>query len=375
MKIAILSIFPPYRGGIAHFNVKLYETLSQRHQVSVINFSRQYPNLFFPGKSQLDSDYRENNSFDKRIIDSINPVSWIKAYKVLKNQNPDLIIYKYWMPFFAPCLGSISFLFRKYLKGKSLAIIDNLIPHEKRFGDKLLNKFFLKQTDYFIVMSGQVEKELIYLKPKAKYSLLQHPIYNNFGEKISQKIAKEKLGIKETKVILYFGFIRKYKGVKYLIRAVPGILKKIDARIILAGEFYDDKSSYTDEIKKTNCSNKITVQDSFIPDSKVHLYFSAADLVVLPYVSATQSGIVKIAMNYDLPCVVTNVGGLPEIISDGKTGFVIEPKSERAISETVLKYFLETNQEKMIKNIKDNKRKYSWENFTQKTINLVNDGF
>jgi len=370
MKITIIGVFPPYRGGISHFNQLLYKNLVKEHEVSIINFSRQYPSMFFPGKSQLDNNLSNYKIFNKRLLDSINPISWINVFKKLINISPNLVIYKYWMPFFAPSLGTIAFLVRNSSRIKSLCIIDNLIPHEKRLGDMVLSKYIVNNTDYFLVMSKTVEKDLLRIKPYAKYRFAEHPLYINFGESIPKQEARKKLRINEENVILYFGYIRKYKGVNYLINAIPEILKNVDLKVIIAGEFYEDNEPYLRAIKGTGKENKILLVDQFIPDDEVNIYFSAADLVVLPYIDATQSGIVRIAFNYNLPCIVTDVGGLPDMVNDGKTGYIIPPRDSGAIAKSVAKFFLSSNREKMIENVKKEKTKFSWSKFINKIQKL-----
>lgn len=371
MNIVIIGTFPPYRGGIAHFNKLLFDHLSINHNVMAINFSRQYPDIFFPGKTQIDHGCSENEKFLNRWLDSINPISWSKIIKKLEIIKPDLIIYKFWMPYFAPSLGTISKFIKKSLPEiKTIAILDNLIPHEQRPGDSWLINYLINNTDGFVVMSKNVRKELINLRHDAKYRLITHPIYNQFGDQLDKQIAREKLNISEKRVVLYFGFIREYKGVQYLIKGIPEVIKKIDARFIVAGECYNNTEKYNKSIENISCSDKLWFIDEFIPDSKVNLYFSAADLVVLPYIDATQSGITQIALNYELPCIVTDVGGLPEIIHDGQTGFVIKPKSSKAISKAIINYFQNSDKDKMKNNVVAEKKKYSWENFILRLLEL-----
>lgn len=370
MKIAIIGTFPPYRGGIAHFNKLLHDTLNKEHDVIAINFYRQYPKIFFPGKSQIEQNYDIKNSFNNTWLDSINPFSWFRVIDKLKAIKPDLIIYKFWMPFFAPALGTISHYIKKHINVKSICIVDNLIPHETRLGDNILIKYLVNNTDAFLVMSKEVRDDLLFVKSNADFCLTRHPVYTQFGNPIDKNIARKNLEIKENKVILYFGFIRKYKGVQYLIRAIPKVINKIDARFIIAGEFYDNRDKYIKEIDKITHSDKLTLVDGFIADEQVNNYFSAADIVVLPYIDATQSGITQIALNYELPCIVTNVGGLPEIVHDGETGFVIEPESSNAISKSIIKYYKNSDREKFRKFLTLEKNKYSWNNFAQKLIKL-----
>jgi len=371
MKIAILGVFPPYRGGIAHFNTLLFQSLGKRHDVSAINFSRQYPDLLFPGKTQMIENESEMPEFANRMIDSVNPVSWLKTSREVNRLSPDLLIYKYWMPFFAPSLGTIARRAKRNGKTQTLCIIDNLTPHERHPGDLVLNRYLVNATDHFIAMSKTVEADLLSQKTEASYRLIPHPVYSNFGAPIPKEEAKKRLGISEKNVILYFGYIRKYKGIQYLIQAVPKFTNHIDALTIIAGEFYEDKAPYLQQIEKTGQSVKIRLIDQFIPDEQVNLYFSAADLVVLPYIHATQSGIMQIALSYELPCLVTRVGGLPEMVEDGQTGFIVPPEDPDAISEGIIRYFTNADREMVQSNIREKKSLYSWEHFTEQIEEMV----
>ena len=373
MKITILGVFSPYRGGIAHFNTLLFQSLAERNEVSVINFSRQYPNLLFPGKTQMIENESEAAEFHNRMIDSINPISWLKTAREVKRFSPELLIYKYWMPFFAPSLGTIARRVKSNGKTQTLCVIDNLTPHEKRPGDLILNRYLVNATDHFIVMSKTVEADLLSQKPEASYRLVAHPIYCNFGAPIPKDEARKRLGISEKNVILYFGYIRKYKGIQYLIQAVPKFLNRLDALTIIAGEFYEDKMPYIQEIEKTGQSAKIRLIDQFILDEQVNLYFSAADLVVLPYIHATQSGIMQIALGYELPCLVTRVGGLPEMVEEGQTGFIVPPENPDAISEGIIQYFTNADREMIQSNIREKKSLYSWEHFTEQIEEMVSE--
>ncbi|RKY56796.1 MAG: glycosyl transferase family 1, partial [Candidatus Neomarinimicrobiota bacterium] len=304
MRISIIGPAYPYRGGIALHNNLLYKEFSNKHTTEIINFKRQYPGILFPGKTQ----YEESKTFAHipsfRILDSINPISWHKAANHIKLFSPDLIIIQFWMPFFSPCYGRIVRLLKKNSCSKTIIICHNIVPHEGSPIDKLLTKYLFSKADGFIIQAHSVEKDLLELRPDAKYRYNPHPIYNIFGNPLDKTEARKQLGIKEKNVILYFGYIRKYKGVKYLIRAVPEILKKLDLKVIIAGEFYEDKKQYLQEIRNIDREGKIALIDRYIPDEDVNTYFSAADLVVLPYINATQSGIVQIALSYNLPCVV-----------------------------------------------------------------------
>jgi len=289
-----------------------------------------------------------------------------------------LLIYKYWIPFFAPCFFTISFLVKLFTKTKVLFICDNVIPHEKRIGDKFLTKLVFSTVDYFIVQSKTVEKDLEKFNKKNKpYRLSPHPLYNIFGEKMdkneARKYIEENYNIKfdTEKVILFFGFIRKYKGLTYLIEAMPEILKHNNLKLLIAGEFYDDEKPYTEKIKELGLENNIVLLSDFMPDEKVRYFFSVCDCLVLPYTDATQSGIVQIAYYYDKPVIVTDVGGLSEVVISEKTGIIINPGNVNDIFGAVKRFYDENLEEKFSENIKSEKLKYSWEAFTENICELA----
>ncbi|MCK4578117.1 MAG: glycosyltransferase [Candidatus Marinimicrobia bacterium] len=371
MKIAMLGVFPPFRGGIQHFNTLLYQHLKADHQVSVINFARQYPQLLFPGKSQYDTAAPVDPDFRHRLLDPVNPVTWFRTFNRLRSLAPELVIFKYWMPFFAPAFGTITRLLRKKTQSRSLCVIDNLIPHEPRPGDKWLNRYLLSSTDMFISMSATVEQDLQQLKPGAVSRCQPHPIYENFGVRIPKTDARLQLGLGDEPVLLYFGYIRRYKGVLTLLDALPRVVEQIGAKTIIAGEFYEDRDACLQKIETHTLAPHIVLADRFIPDDEVNLYFSAADVVVLPYLSATQSGIVSIALNYDLPCIVTDVGGLPEVVHHNKTGMIVPPGNPQALAEAIISYFGKTDRQAMIENITKEKKRYSWQAFTEVIFELA----
>ncbi|UCH09595.1 MAG: glycosyltransferase family 4 protein [Fidelibacterota bacterium] len=371
MNIALLGVFPPFRGGIQHFNTLLYHHLKTDHDVSVINFLHQYPNVLFPGTSQFDSAAPSDPAFRERLLDPINPVTWLKVAQRLKYLGPDLVIFKYWMPYFAPSLGTVMRRLRANTTARSLCIIDNLMPHERRVGDRSLNRYLVANTDLFICMSETVETELLELKPAAVYRRKSHPLYDNFGARLDKETARRRLGLGDEPLLLYFGYIRKYKGVLTLLDAMPMIVQQLGAKCIIAGEFYDDREPYLAKIDTLDLEPHLILADRFIPDDEVNLYFSAADVVVLPYLSATQSGIVSIALNYELPCIVTAVGGLPEIIHHQETGLLVPPDNPQALAEAVVSYFKEADQTAMARFISREKQRYSWEAFTETIIDLA----
>lgn len=380
MKITILSAAYPLRGGISHFVGLMYKELSKEHSVNIITFKRQYPSLFFPGKSQSESGDTVEKIPSEVLVDSINPFNWIKVGKKIKKDSPDLLIYKYWMPFFGPCFGTVSKIVKKNGKTKILTICDNVIPHEKRPGDKAITKYFFRFVDYFIVMSKSVQKDLLKLKPGAKNKFLPHPVYSNFGGPVDKSAARKFLALSEAeKLILFFGFIREYKGLDVLLAAMkilsearPSEKEKLNVKLIVAGEYYSNEEKYKNIIRESGLEDQLYLFTEFIPTSEVKYYFSAADLVVLPYRDATQSGIVQIAMNFRKPVVAANVGGLGEVISDNETGFIVGKENPKALAGAIEKFYSENKESEFVKNIQKEVEKYSWKKFVSGMIEIMN---
>ena len=372
MKITILSTAFPYRGGISNFTGLLYKELIKNHEVKVITFKRQYPSILFPGKSQVEEGETPARIPTKQIIDSINPLNWLIVGKLIRRDMPDLVILTYFLPFFAPCFGTISKLIKKIKTTKTLAICHNIIPHERKPGDKILTKFFFNTVDYFIVLSKKVQNDLLNLKPNAKNKFLPHPIYSVFGESIDKESAKKHLGLNEEKVILFFGFIRDYKGLDILFEAIAYLRDKINLKLIVAGEFYSNEEKYKKLIKELQIQERLLLFTDFIPTHEVKYYFSASDAVILPYRSATQSGIVQIAMNFKKPVIAANVGGLSEVVKDNKTGFIVEKENSRALGDAILEFYSKGREREFVGNIEDELDKYSWERFVKGAMELVN---
>ncbi|MCK5145112.1 glycosyltransferase [bacterium] len=363
MKIVLIGPAFPLRGGIAHYTALLYRNLTERgHDVHVISFKRQYPSLLFPGKTQLDEGEELITVNAVHILDSIGPFSWIRAFFYIRQLQPDLIIFNYWMPFFAPCYATVAGLAKKFLSIKNLYILHNVIPHEKKPFDGILTRFGLKFIDFFITQARSVRDDLLSLNPAANYRETPHPIYNIFPEAVDQKAVRNILGIGEERVLLYFGYIRKYKGLKFLVQAMPLIRESIkDIRLMICGEFYEGREEILALIESLELDNCVTLVDEFIPNEEVGRYFSAADLIVLPYITATQSGIVQIAYNYDKPVVVTRVGGLPEVVPDGESGYVVEPQDPEAIARAVINFYQDGQKDILVDGVRRQKDKYSWD--------------
>ncbi|MCD4747358.1 MAG: glycosyltransferase [Bacteroidales bacterium] len=371
-KIVIIGSAYPLRGGLATYNERLAKAYQQNgDEVIIYTFKLQYPKLLFPGKTQYSTDPPPENLNIKIAINSINPFNWFIIGWKIKKIKPDLVIIKFWIPFMALCLGTIARLIRSKKHTKIISIIDNIIPHEKRVGDRMLAKYFVKSVDGFIAMSKTVSNDLETFDKQKPKRFCPHPLYDNFGYPIPKNVAKKTLNLNEnTNYILFFGFIRDYKGLDLLLEALGNkCLKELPLKLIVAGEFYTDSKPYFDIIKKNNLKDKVIMINDFIPDSYVLNYFCACDIVVQPYKDATQSGVTQIAYHFNKPMIITDVGGLAEIVPDGKVGYVVERDSEK-IAEAILKFYDENKEQEFIENIKEEKKKYSWERMLE-SIDLL----
>ncbi len=371
MKITILSTAYPLRGGIAHFTGLLYKELSKNNNVNVVTFSRQYPAILFPGKTQLEDGDKVDKIPTVVKVDSVHPFNWIKVGNEIRKDAPDLLIFNYWMPYFAPTFGTISRCVKKNKKTKIVVISHNVIPHEKKPGDKALTKYFFNSVDYFITMSKSVQNDLFSLYPNAFQKLLFHPVYSNFVETVDKETARNFLKIKSENVILFFGFIRDYKGLDVLLNSAALIKDKFDFDLVIAGEFYSNEEKYLALIKDLQLEEKVKLFNDFIPTNEVKYFFSACDVVVLPYKSATQSGIVQIANNFNKPVISTNVGGLGEVVENGKTGYLIEKENPKQLAETILKYYNENKETVFVNNIINKSVKFSWHEFANGMMELI----
>jgi len=362
VNIVIVGTAYPLRGGIAHFNALLYKHLSKQHHVDIVTFSRQYPTILFPGKTQDEKGGQEGAVPSEQLIDSINPLTWITAANAIARKKPDLLIFKYWMPFFGPCFGTIARLVRRKTGAKVLFICDNIIPHEKRPGDMAFTRYAFNAVDAFIVQSASVERDLNAFLPGSRYALVPHPVYEIFGNGLPKAEARAKLGIRDERAILFFGYVRRYKGLHTLLDAMPSILKLMKVKLLVVGEFYDDEQKYRHQIVENNLQNDVVVHSDYVPNEEVSLYFSAADVVVLPYVSATQSGIVQIAYQFDKPVIATDVGGLAEVVLNNRTGFIVRPEAPQEVADAVVRFYEGNREEEFVNNVREEKKKYSWEN-------------
>jgi glycosyltransferase involved in cell wall biosynthesis len=369
MNITIIGSAHPLRGGgIATFNERMAEVLQQQgHNVVIYSFSLQYPSFLFPGKSQFTDEPAPKGLEIRSVINSINPLNWISIGNRIKNEKPDLIIVRFWLPFMGPCFGTILRRVRKNRQTKIVAITDNVIPHEHRPGDMAFTKYFLKAADAFLAMSKDVLKDLKQFTDKPSV-FSPHPVYDNYGNAVTKQEACVRLGLDvNAKYILFFGFIRKYKGLYLLLDAMKDPrIKQAGIKLIVAGEFYGDGESYLQQISDNAIANNVNLFTEFIPNEDIKYYFSAADLIVQPYRTATQSGITQVAYHFEKPMVVTNVGGLAEVVPDGKAGYVAEPEPT-SIASAILQFF-EGDIHRFDKNLKDEKKKYSWEEFIKNLL-------
>lgn len=372
-KILILGTAYPYRGGLAAYNERLAEELQRTDDVEIFTFTVQYPDFLFPGKSQYATDPAPAHLRIRRLINAVNPLNWWITGRKIRRMQPDIIISKYWLPFMGPALGTLLRI-GKSRNTKVIAVLDNVVPHEKRPGDVAFTKYFLKPVDAFIAMSQSVLNDLRVFEPSKKASLIPHPIYDNYGALISKEAARANLQLDPHKrYILFFGFIRQYKGLDLLLKAMADErMKKMDIHAIVAGEFYEDATPYQQLLQELQLGDRVLMHTDFIPNEAVKNYFCAADLVVQPYKSATQSGISQIAYHFEKPMVVTNVGGLTEMVPDGKVGFQCEPEPA-AIAAAIEKYFVDKREADMVAALRVEKLQYSWARLAKEIHKLAAD--
>ena len=374
MKIIIIGPAHPYRGGLATFN----ECIAQQYQkegeeVRIETFTLQYPSFLFPGKTQYTTDPAPQGVEIVRTINTVNPFNWIKVGKRLRKENADLVLLRYWMPFMAPCMGTIGRIIRKNKKTKVVGLVDNIIPHEKRIGDSMLSNYYVKGMDAFVVLSDAVKEELRQFDKEKPCLVLPHPTYDHYGKLMSKHDAAKLLGLDASaQYILFFGFIRDYKGLDILMRAYADErMAERNIQLVVAGEFYNNADKYHALEKELGLTGKIHWFSDYIPNEEVTRFFSLADLVVQPYKTATQSGISQMAYHFEKPMVVTEVGGLPEIVPHGKVGYVV-PIDPQAVADAIVDFYDHHQASDFIPYIKEEKKKYTWQNFCARTKEMVN---
>ena len=384
MRILLVGTAYPLRGGIAHYIALLREALVRRgHDVRILTFKRQYPKLLFPGKSQEEAETGSEQTLAARqaqlavtdiVIDSINPVTWFRAGRIAADFQPDLIFFKFWMPFFAPAYGVIARVAKRQMKRRGLRapnivfLADNVITQETRPAYMMLTRFAFRAVDHFIVHSESVERDLLKIVPDAKHAKLPHGIFDIFVNAISRADARRALGLpQDAPVILFLGYIRKYKGLDILLRALPIVLERIpELRLIVAGEFYGNEDEHRSLISSLGIPEQnLLLATDYIANDEVAKYFAAANVVVLPYRSATQSGIVPISYQFDRPVIVTDVGGLRESVEDRVSGLLVSEATPDAIADAVLRFFGEQMEAKLVPGVAEQKRKYSWDTLAE----------
>ncbi|MFI5149193.1 MAG: glycosyltransferase [Bacteroidia bacterium] len=371
MKIILVGPAYPLRGGIANFNEALCRALTKAgHTCVIYSFSLQYPGLLFPGKTQFETGPGPSDLDIVTCINSVNPFSWFSAAARIKAEKPDLVIMRYWLPFMAPCLGTMARKLRK--QSKVIAITDNVIPHEKRMGDKQLTAYFVKGCDGFVAMSRSVLDELSLFTSNPNKIYLPHPIYDQFGEAIAREEALRHLNLDPAyRYILFFGFIRRYKGLDLILEAMgEAKLKSLPLKLIVAGEYYEDAALYEEIITKHKLSDRVILHTTYIAPEDVRYYFCASDLIVQPYRSATQSGVTQIAYHFEKPMLVTDVGGLAEIVPDKQAGYVV-PVDAGAIASAIVDFYSNKRAEPFTARVKEEKKRFRWSAFVEGMLTLL----
>jgi len=376
MRIIILGTAHPYRGGLASYNERLARQLnSEGHETEILTFTLQYPGFLFPGKSQFTDAPPPKDIKITRVLNSVNPFNWLRTGFRLRKKNPDILIIKYWHPSMSPCFGTVARIARNNKNGRTkvICIFDNVIPHEKSLIDRLLTRYFTRSIDGAVVMSRSVGEDLKSFRINIPVTFNPHPLYDNYGDMLSRGAALEKLKLETGySYLLFFGFIRAYKGLDLLLEAFADQrLRNRRLKLIVAGEFYESDKPYLDIINKNNIGNEVLILDRFIKEDEVSSLFCAADLVVQPYRSATQSGVTQIAYHFEKPMLVTDVGGLSEIVPDGKCGYVVKPEPV-SIANAIIDYFSNNRKEEFTKNVREEKAKFTWDKLTKVITDIYN---
>lgn len=359
--IVVIGPIYPYRGGISHYNSLMCMALKQQYNVRVISYKVQYPKFLFK-KQQKEYGNSDLEMKDAKFwINTVNPLNWISSAWTIKKMEPDLVIFQWWHPYFAPCYWTMEQILGNRIK--KMFVCHNVFPHESFFMDKFLTKMVLKKGDYYLTHSDKDTKDLIFVKNNARYAHTVIPTLNVFkANNMSESEARKILNVQsQEKILLFFGFVREYKGLRYIIEALPEIIASIkNIKLYIVGEFGEIKEEYLKLIERLEVKSYVKIIDGYIPDNEVAKYFMASDVVVLPYESATQSGIVQTAYNFNVPVIVTDVGGLPEVVEDGRTGYIVPAKNPKELAKAVIQYFQDEKKCEFQKNIIKNSDRYSW---------------
>lgn len=365
MKCTLIGPTYPYRGGISHYVTLLCEHLRQKHDVQFLSFKSQYPSFLFPGKTDKDPSSQPLRTDCDYLIAPLAPWTWFKAFWAIRRSQPELVILQWWVPYWAPTFASITFLVRRFTSSKILFICHNVVPHEGKKFDRLLAKLTLGQGHYFIVHSERDLSDLRMLLPQANVQKVALPSNRALAQgRMAKPEARAKLGL-ECNVILFFGFVRQYKGLVYLLRAMPKVLRRMDIHLLIVGEFWDDIASYAELIHELGLCHSVTVVNRYIPNEELGLYFSAADVVVLPYVDATQSAVIPLAYAFERPVITTTVGGLPDVVFGGETGILVPPGDSEALAQAIMRFFLSEPDQEWADAIARYRHKFSWERLVE----------
>jgi D-inositol-3-phosphate glycosyltransferase len=372
-RILIIGPAYPLRGGLSTFDERLCAAFTEQgHTCHILSFSLQYPSFLFPGKTQYSTESAPENVTIFPEINSVNPINWIKTGLKYRKLNYDIVVFRYWMSFMAPAFGTIARIIKGNGHTRVLAITDNIVPHERQFFDEALTSYFLPACDGFLTMSEAVKQDLLAFNTGKPINYVPHPMYDNFGPAMAKEEAKTGLGLdKDTRYVLFFGFIRAYKGLKLLLEAfADSRIEELGLKLVVAGEFYEDATPYYEQVAKLGLTGRVIMKNDFIPNSEVSKYFCAADLVVQPYLHATQSGVTQVAYYYNKPMVVTNVGGLAELVPDGKVGYVTEVNGT-AIADAIVLFYRQQQEAEFSRNIDSEKQRFTWENLCNQLLSLT----
>lgn len=375
MKKRIIIVGPayPYRGGIADFNERLArELVSEGHEVAIYTFTLQYPSFLFPGKTQYAEGPAPEGLNIVRKVNSVNPLNWLKVGREISCQHPDMVMIRFWLPFMAPCLGTIARIIKRNKQIKVVALLDNVVPHEKRVGDSLFARYMIKSVGGYVAMSEAVLADAKAFDGTKPFALTPHPLYDSFGAKVTREEAITVLGLNpNTRYILFFGLIRDYKGLDLLLSAfADNRLRGKGVKLIVAGEFYGNAEWYETLERELGLAEHIIWYKEFVPADKVRYFFAAADLVAQPYKSATQSGITQVAYHFERPMLVTDVGGLAEIVPHGKVGYVTKPNAED-IADALVDFVEYHGEDDFREGILKEKAKYTWNNMTTALLEVA----
>lgn len=369
MKLILIGPVYPYKGGIAHYTSLLCSALRKKHDVKMVSYKMQYPKILYKKEQRNFDDARFKVADTKYWINTANPFNILSVGRKIRMLQPDAVIIQWWHPYFAPCYYMLCKALKKI---PVMFVCHNVFPHERFPMDKLLARMVLKAGNSYIVQSHMDERDLLTIKPDATYKVTPHPTYNVFRiQNMDKRTARELLQIpKKIPVLLFFGFVRPYKGLQYLLDAMELIKTKMpEAQLWVVGDFGEDKQSYFEQVRKLGDS--VVLVEGYIADQEVEKYFMACDVVVLPYVSATQSGIVQMAFGFEKPVIVTEVGGLPDVVKDGKTGYVVESNNAEAIAKAVFRFYGEDNTINWEKNIQDSAGEFSWEVMVERIEDML----